>query len=50
MRRQLACLVALARIGLSGLCFSEVVVFIAMQQLSLDVLNRARTRLLAACA
>ena len=41
MRRQLACLVALARIGLRGLCFSGVVVFIAMQQLSLDVMDRA---------
>ena len=47
MRRQLACLVALASIGLSGLCFSEVVVFIATQQLSLDVMDRAQTRLLA---
>ena len=41
------CLIALDRIGLRGLCFSEVVVFIDMQQLSLDVMDRAQTRLLA---
>ena len=47
MHRQLDCLVALARIGLRGLCFSGVVVFIAMQQLSLDIMDRAQTQLLA---
>ena len=53
MHGQLDCLVALAFIGLSGLCFSVVVVFIAMSTSlhsrtsgnCLDVLDRARTLL-----